>query len=259
MKALYTNEQFVNTKYTELLPLECKECQRIFYKEKYKINTFLKPNSKRKGDFCSWECYGKSKITKKVVNCLCCNKTFEKFVSQIDKHPQHFCSTVCTGIYRRTKIKVSCVTCNKIIEKIPSNIKKNNFCSLSCSSKYNATHKTTGTNRSKLEKYIEQYLSEKYPKILVFYNDTKAIGKELDIYIPSLNLAFELNGIFHYEPVYGVDKLNRTQTNDLSKTLLCHEHKIDLCVIDTTIQKYFKESTSQIFLDIITNIINERI
>jgi len=81
----------------------------------------------------------------------------------------------------------------------------------------------------------------------------------LDIYIPSLNLAFELNGIFHYEPIFGVDKLEKINKNDISKSKTCFNMKIDLCIIDTSYQKYIKPKTSQKYLDIITNIINERL
>jgi len=80
----------------------------------------------------------------------------------------------------------------------------------------------------------------------------------LDIYIPSLNVAIELNGIFHYEPIYGVDKLGKIQDNDISKSKACIDNQIDLCTIDTSGQKYFKPKTSQKYLDIITNIIKER-
>ena len=72
-------------------------------------------------------------------------------------------------------------------------------------------------------------------------------------------MAFELNGIFHYEPIYGNDKLTKIQENDVSKSKACHEHKIDLCIIDTSQQKYVKPSTSQKYLIIIINIINERL
>ena len=68
-----------------------------------------------------------------------------------------------------------------------------------------------------------------------------------------------MNGIFHYEPIYGINKLNQIQENDKSKTKLCHDLKIDLCIIDVSQQKYFTISTSQKYLDIITNIINERL
>lgn len=44
---------------------------------------------------------------------------------------------------------------------------------------------------------------------------------ELDFYIPNLKLAIELNGITHYEPVYGEDKLKRQQLNDTIKRNEC--------------------------------------
>ena len=81
----------------------------------------------------------------------------------------------------------------------------------------------------------------------------------MDIYIPSLNLAFELNGIFHYEPIYGLDKLTNTQKNDQRKFKLCLENNISLCVIDTTKQIYFKEKSSLEFLKIIQKIIDENL
>jgi len=93
----------------------------------------------------------------------------------------------------------------------------------------------------------------------IHFNRKDAIGSELDIYIPSLRLAFELNGIFHYEPIYGQSKLDQVQNNDVSKSKLCHEAQIDLCVIDTSHQKYFKPKTSQIFLDIVVSIVNGRL
>lgn len=110
-----------------------------------------------------------------------------------------------------------------------------------------------------LETWLEEQLTQFYPNLLIDFNKKDAIDSELDIYIPSLNLAFELNGIFHYEPIYGVDELYKIQENDVSKSKACHEAKIDLCTIDTSGQKYFKESTSQKYIDIINNIIKERL
>ena len=75
------------------------------------------------------------------------------------------------------------------------------------------------------------------------------------IYIPSLRLAFELNGIFHYEPIFGQDRLDKIQSNDGNKFQRCQEQGISLCIIDTSKQTYVKESTSQPFLDIILDII----
>ena len=85
------------------------------------------------------------------------------------------------------------------------------------------------------------------------------IDAELDIYIPSLNLAFELNGIFHYEPIFGEKKLNSTKNNDKRKFQACLEKNIELCIIDTSTQKYFKENTSNIYLDIILKITDNKL
>ena len=98
-----------------------------------------------------------------------------------------------------------------------------------------------------------------YPNLPIEFNKKDIIGSELDIYIPSLNLAIEVNGIFHYEPIYGVDKLHKIQANDASKAQSCLEEGVDLFVINTSSQKYVKPSTSQKYLDIINNTIKERL
>jgi len=193
--------------------------------------------------------------------CYICKNTFYKIKYDIQKHLNSnnmhkikFCSSKCTI----TKQEVNCIQCDKKFSKVLNQIKKtnNNFCSKSCAATYNNTHKTTGTRRSKLESYLEQQLTILYPNLLINFNKKDAINSELDIYIPSLKLAFELNGIYHYEPVHGQDKLTQTQNNDQRKFQACIEQGISLCIIDTSKQKYFKESTSQEFISIITGIIN---
>ena len=62
--------------------------------------------------------------------------------------------------------------------------------------------------------WLEEQLTSLYPKLDIHFNRKDTIGSELDIYIPSLNLAVELNGIFHYEPIFGKDKLSKIKTND---------------------------------------------
>ena len=140
---------------------------------------------------------------------------------------------------------------------IKSDKSKNLFCSHSCAAKYNNTHKTKGCRRSKLEIWLEQKLKEKY-SFEILFNEKNIINSELDIYIPHLKLAFELNGIFHYEPIFGKEKLSQIQNNDNRKFQACLEHDIELCIIDTSQQKYFKEKTSLKYLNIICNIIESR-
>ena len=76
---------------------------------------------------------------------------------------------------------------------------------------------------------------------------------------PVLKLAFELNGIFHYEPIYGPKKLESIKNNDSQKFQACIKKGISLCIIDTSSQKYFKESSSKRYLDIIINIIQTQL
>ena len=91
----------------------------------------------------------------------------------------------------------------------------------------------------------------------MIFNGKDTINSELDIYIPSLKLAFELNGIFHYEPIYGKDKLQSIKNNDTRKFQACIEKGISLCIVDSSQQKRFSPKSSQKYLDIIVNIIED--
>lgn len=224
MKPLYTEKEFNKSKSKEKLPCECNYCKKTFYLAKTHIKDALNVNNSRTGSFCSRDCLYKSKDQKISYNCHNCGKIKNKKKSQIKLSLSGF-----------------------------------NFCSKSCTTTYHNKNKTHGTIRSKLESWLEEQLTQIYPNLPIDFNKKNAIGSELDIYIPSLNIAIELNGIFHYEPIYGVNKLQKIQENDVSKSKACHEAKIDLCTIDTSGQKYFKESTSQKYLEIINNIIKERL
>jgi hypothetical protein len=260
MIPLYTNDEYNSAKSFDKLPLKCSTCGCSFLKDKYQITQALKPNSKRTNNFCSHKCRSKSMKKSIEVECESCYLKFEKRFKRIDRSNHNFCSKKCASDALKKRISTNCHNCNKPIIKTPQkiSINKHVFCSKQCSGLYNSKHKTHGNCRSKLEIWLEVKLTNLYPNLKIFYNDTTAINHELDIYIPNLNLAFELNGIFHYEPIFGVKRLESSQRNDLSKSKACFDTNIDLYVIDTTSQKYFKEKTSEIFLNIITNTINQR-
>ena len=219
MITLYTKDEFSNSKSNDKLPLQCYSCCQVFYAIKKDIQKSIKHNKPKK--YCSVECFSKTRNLKQDVRCKQCDKTFKKADYEIKKS-------------------------------------KNNFCSRSCGAIYNNANKIHGTKRSKLESYLEGQLLFLYPDLKIDFNKKDTINSELDIYIPSLKLAFELNGIFHYEPIFGNEKLNQTQNNDHRKFQACAEHRISLCVIDTSMQKKFKDTTSQKFLDIIIDIINNK-
>jgi hypothetical protein len=218
MKTLFDQHTYKNTIGRTLLPLECYACGKSFNKRKSDIVRSSHLNAKNKAMFCSIKCQIK---------------------------------------YQHPKIKLSCMQCQAEIYKTlsQSRASQNHFCSQSCAATYNNTHKSKGTRRSKLEKWIEQELPCLFPQIRFEFNTKSAIGSELDIYLPDLKLAFELNGIFHYEPIYGPEKLSQIKNNDMRKYQACIEHKIELCIIDASAQKYFKTKTARKYLDIIQNII----
>lgn len=214
--------QLVNYKSRELVNLKCKYCKNIFQRTKHDIQRNLIKCGKIH-ESCSTKCMGKLKTLNNtfLFNCKQCGK--------LTRHPKSYKS-------------------------------KNNFCSHSCSTTYyNKNGIRSGNQRSRLEFWVENKLKEKYPNIEFHFNRRDAIKAELDIYIPNLKLAFELNGPFHYEPIFGPEKLKSTQNNDQRKIQACIEHNIDFCIIDTSKQKYFKEQLSYQFLNIITNIIDNKL
>jgi hypothetical protein len=176
----------------------------------------------------------------------------------------HFCSRKCRAKHNVKLVETKCGHCNKSIITQPCIIKRNQnnmvFCSHKCATTYyNIKRCRKGGMRSKLEHYIEQQLTILYPNLHILYNDRTTVGSELDVYIPSLQLAFELNGIFHYEPIFGKNSLDKTQNKDKQKFQACIEHSIDLCVIDSSQHTYVTPKTSQKYLDIIITIINDRL
>lgn len=180
--------------------------------------------------------------------------------------PQITCSNKCAVTLNKNynvSVKTNCGQCNKEIIKQASTIKKSKsklcFCSSSCSALYFNTHKHSGNRRSKLEIWLEEQLTKLYPDQVIYFNNKESINSELDIYFPNLNIAFELNGIFHYEPIFGPEKLSSIKNNDERKFQACLEHKIELCIIDTSEQKRFTEQSSKKYLDIIVTIINNKL
>jgi hypothetical protein len=91
-----------------------------------------------------------------------------------------------------------------------------------------------------------------FPKSVLFLWATSRY-----FYIPEIKLAFELNGIFHYEPIYGTEKLNQIQNNDNRKFQACLEKEIELCVIDTSWIKHNTLPRMNKVLDIVEEVIKK--
>lgn len=219
MVKLFSDAEFQSASSTDRLPLKCRHCNNVFLQTKKYITRVLKNNGKgHSADFCSKSC----------------SNTFRN-----------------TQQHSRPNLDYVCKNCGHIFQDKCAR----SFCNRSCSAIYHNKNKTHGTRRSKLEVFIEKELTLLYPNLEIHFNRKDAINSELDIYIPSLKLAFELNGIFHYEPIYGVEKLTKIQTNDDRKFQACLEKNIELCIIDASSLKYFKEHNVRKFLDIVNEII----
>ena len=214
---LCTQEEFDNTKTRDLIPLICTVCN-----EKY------------------------SRMKRYIVN----------HVRDRDVYPK-YCSKICEKVVVFKQIKIFCHNCNKEVYKTTrdSTNSLNSFCSRTCSTTYNNKNKTHGTRRSKLEVYLEEQLTREFPELEILYSNKTIIGSELDIYIPSLKLAFEVQGIFHYKPIFGQEKLEQIQKNDLEKVRKCKELLIELIQIDVTDQNTFsKKSSERYLLEIVSKI-----
>lgn len=204
----------------------------------------------------------------KEVNRICqfCKKPFKidkrlvKYALKTNTNKKgKYCSNNCKIQDSKTKVKIKCTNCEKEFRKLPNQIKrsKNHFCSRSCSATYNNKHKKIGKRRSKLEKYLERQLNNDFKDVLIItYNSKNEIKYELDIYIPSLNLAFEINGIYHYQPIHGDEKLLKIQNIDRKKKIKCQKKNIRLIEINTTSQKVFTEDSSKLFLNQIKDFIH---
>ncbi len=168
-------------------------------------------------------------------------------------HPERgdyprFCTRKCMNIFKGKLIASVCVNCNKNVLKEKSKLSPNIFCSNSCSASYNNRFKRK-SRRSRCEQLLCEMITASFPLLHLITNDKTALnGYEVDIYIPSLRLAIEWNGIVHFQPLYGEDKLETIQRRDSEKVQLAAANKINLIVIPDLVstEKYVKRAFNDI-------------
>lgn len=204
MHMLISESELRLYKSRDLIPLKCERCGATFQRQKHDIQRVIK------GDY-----HGAYK----------------------------FCSLACNGASGDKRQTVSCNFCNKPVLKKKSDMNvKNSFCSRNCSAKFKNANKTSGFRRSKSECFIEDLIRSDFPDLPVITSDRKILanGLEIDIHLPTIKLAIELNGPIHYQPIYGQTKFFNTIANDAKKAAMLNLLGYGLIVIDVSQMKYWK-------------------
>ncbi len=75
-------------------------------------------------------------------------------------------------------------------------------------------------------------LQAAFPALSIIPNDKTLLdGLEVDISIPELKVGIEWNGIVHYEPIYGVQKLAKIRSLDARKQQNAVERGVLLIIV----------------------------
>jgi hypothetical protein len=228
MKLLISKDELLKLRSCDLVPFECEICQTTFYKKKHYAMRGLKGT--RNYSACSKSCW------KKILRKRKFHGTIELKCDQ------------CHNQFQRNKALHLKVT------KLGS---KHCFCSQKCSRLY--TRHSFG-RRSTLEEWIESKLKIDFPNLAINYNDQTTIDGELDIFIPSMGLAFEINGLGHYRPIYGGRAYSKRIKKDKEKAEECQVKKIELYVIDCReFTHHINEARDMKYYDLIRVEINARV
>ncbi len=227
MKSLYTQKQYdESNSRNKILPVQCKQCKKTFYISKHNIQNALNPKKSDTFDFCSRKCHGDSTRKSKKVTCKTCGESFLKKLSVIK-------------------------------------ITNSNYCSVQCSysgNKKNFQIKSALSHRSKLEIYLGEQIKNYYVNLKLVTNDREQLdGLELDFYFPEISLAIELNGIFHYQPIFGQEQFDKQIERDGCKFILCGQKNIALAIIDSSSCKKITLKAKDKYWEITKSIIDKHL
>lgn len=138
-------------------------------------------------------------------------KTTEEFIEQAKKiYGDAYDYSETEYVASDKKVRVKCNECGRYFEVEANSHLQGHGCP------YHYTQK------SKLEEELLEFIKTlTNEEIIENYRGIKEI-KELDVYVPSLNLAFELNGLYWH------NELNKSKNYHLEKTIACEKAGIHL-------------------------------
>jgi hypothetical protein len=185
-------------------------------------------------------------------------KKFSKKTNNTSIVCNRSCATYYKSLINGTlPVEVNCTCCGKPFKKSLNQFQKynNHFCGSSCAATYGNRNKEYGTRRSKLEVWIEEQLNILYPNLTIHYCRRDTIGMELDIYIPSIKIAFELNGPTHYKPIYGEATFKAVKGRDKKRKSLCRQNSIKLIEVNVSNFTFMESKIKELnyYLDIVRN------
>ena len=231
-----TTERYRISNPNRNIDVQCAFCKKIFQRKKVDYNKY---NIKGNRPPC--------------CNRSCAAKLFNKMR---DDFPEKYSRGFLFPKKEKEFVTITCTYCKSPFQREKSKyllrqvrFNKKPYCSKKCQALGLLEYFNSLTCvRSKLEMWIEQKLSEKYPNLTIYYNDRQTINGELDIYIPSIELAFELNGIFHYDPIFGEATLKKRQQKDEEKKNECLVKRIELFVIDCRKERKLKNDDVLLYI-----------
>lgn len=116
--------------------------------------------------------------------------------------------------------------------------------------------KPTSVNRSRAEDILISLIGIDFPSVEVLPNDRTLLqsGLEIDVLLPTLCTAIELNGPVHYRPIYGKERLIQVQSKDVQKHHEINATGFELIVVDIS-----KLNGTKRTKEFITNVYNSHI
>lgn len=194
------------------ISLTCKQCSKIFFV----IPSVLK--RKGRGQFCSKECFDKSKEIKRSRVCVVCGNNFFVKPSRIKnkKNGGKYCSNDCKkknlkgkGNPKYNQIERKCVNCKKQFLSNFSRIKKGGakLCSMKCMSQWRVVHPVRIFKDTSIELKIKAELDKRN----IFYKKNHPLEKtaNVDFYLPIYNIIIQCDGDYWHNLPKAIEKDKR--------------------------------------------------